>query len=194
MWSSLPDVPWHIGYTKKDEDDPRRHKSRCVYNKGGKCYCPSSERYISKCFSSAHCNYYSEDEADGKAETIGNMYVPPKIDYTQKKEEVLKRAYLYKRMSFKWFSYCVVCRTKPVATGQKGVKKCPCCGMYYVKAKFADVIQSRYKIVIDDLTEKYINNDNNHMRDSNTVSNLIVDSDFFDKLKRISKSDAGEKR
>lgn len=32
----LSDTPWHISYVTKDEDDPRRHKSRCVYNDGKK--------------------------------------------------------------------------------------------------------------------------------------------------------------
>ena len=33
----LPDTPWHLGYAKKEESDPRRHKSRCVYLNNGKC-------------------------------------------------------------------------------------------------------------------------------------------------------------
>ena len=26
----LPDTPWHVGFVKKEEDDPRRHKARCI--------------------------------------------------------------------------------------------------------------------------------------------------------------------
>lgn len=32
----LPDIPWHIGYVIKDEDAPRRHKLKCIYNDGKK--------------------------------------------------------------------------------------------------------------------------------------------------------------
>jgi len=27
----LPDTPWHVGYAKKQENDPRRHKARCIH-------------------------------------------------------------------------------------------------------------------------------------------------------------------
>ncbi|MBO4439206.1 MAG: hypothetical protein J5798_07635 [Spirochaetaceae bacterium] len=52
----LPDTSWHIGYVKKDENDPRRHKSRCIYNNGKHC----SNSHMLYCQSSAHCRYYAE--------------------------------------------------------------------------------------------------------------------------------------
>ncbi len=33
--NKLPDTPWHVGYAKKEESDPRRHKARCIYLKEG---------------------------------------------------------------------------------------------------------------------------------------------------------------
>ena len=33
----LPDTPWHVGYAKKQEDDPRRHKARCIHYCDGQC-------------------------------------------------------------------------------------------------------------------------------------------------------------
>lgn len=54
----LPDTPWHIGYVTKDEDDPRRHKSRCVYNDGRKCL----NTNVTECCGSAHCRFYAETE------------------------------------------------------------------------------------------------------------------------------------
>lgn len=30
--NQLPDMPWHIGFVKKDEWDPHRHKARCIYS------------------------------------------------------------------------------------------------------------------------------------------------------------------
>lgn len=58
----LPDTPWHIGYIKKDEDDPRRHKARCVYNDGKRC----SHSRVVACCGSSHCRFYAEtwDEAE----------------------------------------------------------------------------------------------------------------------------------
>ena len=60
----LPDTPWHVGYTKKDESDPRRHKSRCVYINNGICSCGRSGCYAFKCVGSSHCRYYSEESKD----------------------------------------------------------------------------------------------------------------------------------
>lgn len=68
----LPDTPWHIGYVKKDENDPRRHKARCVYNDGDKCKNP----YMLRCVSSSHCKYYAEDW-----ETAERFKASMKIDY-----------------------------------------------------------------------------------------------------------------
>lgn len=30
--NQLPDMSWHIGFVKKDEWDPHRHKARCIYS------------------------------------------------------------------------------------------------------------------------------------------------------------------
>lgn len=71
-YKKLPDTPWHIGYVKKDEDDPRRHKSRCVYNNGDRCNNP----YMLRCVSSSHCKYYAEDW-----ETAERFKASMRIDY-----------------------------------------------------------------------------------------------------------------
>ena len=52
----LPDTPWHISYIRKDEDDPRRHKSRCVYNNGKEC----NNAYMLEWIGSSHCKFYAE--------------------------------------------------------------------------------------------------------------------------------------
>ncbi len=75
----LPDTPWHIGYTKKDDNDPRRHKSRCVYYQYGNCTCKELRGYYGKrCPGSAHCKYYATKEAEidlerSRAETIQDI-------------------------------------------------------------------------------------------------------------------------
>lgn len=56
----LPDTPWHVGYTKKEEDDPRRHKARCIHIGDKICKCGKSGSYMTKCAGSAHCHYYCE--------------------------------------------------------------------------------------------------------------------------------------
>lgn len=62
--NKLPDTPWHVGYTKKDENDPRRHKARCVYLKDGICRCGYDGCYTRKCGGSSHCTHYSEESED----------------------------------------------------------------------------------------------------------------------------------
>lgn len=58
----VPDTPWHIGFIKKDESDPRRHKARCFYYQNGECHCVRSSYYTLKCPGSSHCSRYREDE------------------------------------------------------------------------------------------------------------------------------------
>lgn len=57
----LPDTPWYMGYAKKKENDPRRHKSRCIYLKEGICHCGTSGAYTLKCPGSSHCTSYTEE-------------------------------------------------------------------------------------------------------------------------------------
>lgn len=51
----LPDTAWNIRCLKKAEDDPRRHKSRCIYYENGKCV----NVYEIYCNGSAHCRHYA---------------------------------------------------------------------------------------------------------------------------------------
>lgn len=59
----LPDTPWHVGYTTKEEDDPRRHKSRCIYKQRNICHQGKSSAYMLRCPGSSHCKFYAESEA-----------------------------------------------------------------------------------------------------------------------------------
>ena len=56
----VPDTPWHKEFVFKDEDDPRRHKARCVYKIENRCNCPKCQSYMFECAGSAHCKYYRE--------------------------------------------------------------------------------------------------------------------------------------
>ena len=58
--NQMTGTPWHLETLKMNEDDERRHKSRCIhYNKANK-FCKKQKR---KCPGSAHCDYYKEDPA-----------------------------------------------------------------------------------------------------------------------------------
>ena len=59
MERRLPDTPWHIGYAKKKDNDPRRHKSRCIHLEEGICHA----RGI-RCPGSAHCTSYCENDEE----------------------------------------------------------------------------------------------------------------------------------
>lgn len=59
MINKLPDTPWHVGFAKKEEEDPRRHRARCVHYNAGDC-----KHIGGKCRGSAHCKHYSEDDKE----------------------------------------------------------------------------------------------------------------------------------
>ena len=61
--SSMKGTPWQVETIKKDENDDRRHKSRCKYNKNNHCI-----HYNRICIGSAHCDIYSEINIDRKNE------------------------------------------------------------------------------------------------------------------------------
>lgn len=95
MDRKLPDTPWHVGYTKKHENDPRRHRSRCKYyhNQTKKCTCVSSPYCGLRCGGSAHCGYYIDCNLSTKEqkETIrreikeGNRLAPSIHDENARK-------------------------------------------------------------------------------------------------------------
>lgn len=62
--NKLPDTPWHVGYAKKHEDDPRRHKARCIHYRSGQCGWKAN--YSGKCVGSSHCMDYSESYEEFK--------------------------------------------------------------------------------------------------------------------------------
>lgn len=59
--NKMPDTPWHIGYAKKEDGDPRRHKSRCIYKEDSICRYGKSAAYLLKCPGSSHCKFYAEN-------------------------------------------------------------------------------------------------------------------------------------
>ena len=65
--TKLPDTPWHVGYTLKDENDPRRHKVWCIHLKNKKCTCRPCSCYMTRCVGSSHCTFYSLSDNQWKA-------------------------------------------------------------------------------------------------------------------------------
>lgn len=63
IYGQLPDVPWHIGSPKMDENDKRRHKARCIYynHETKKCRKIDAESWMLRCGGSSHCRFYTED-------------------------------------------------------------------------------------------------------------------------------------
>ena len=56
-------TPSHIEYLHMEENDMRRHKSRCIEydKKKDVCMCTKSANFLLKCGGSSHCEYYKEE-------------------------------------------------------------------------------------------------------------------------------------
>ncbi|MDO5519875.1 MAG: hypothetical protein Q4G58_05215, partial [bacterium] len=63
---SMQGTPWHIGFTKTQEGDPRRHRSNCKsYNfEKKRCTNRKSLYWDMHCGGSAHCDYYEKANED----------------------------------------------------------------------------------------------------------------------------------
>ena len=60
----IKDVGWGVVTIKKPENDPRRHKSRCVHLRKSEktCWCddPQNGFFGKKCGGTVHCKFYKE--------------------------------------------------------------------------------------------------------------------------------------
>jgi hypothetical protein len=87
-FNKLPDTPWHVGFTLKEEDDPRRHKARCIYynNTNKKCMTAKSPYFMLKCGGAAHCKFYLEtseiEEEKNVSTNQGNFEQNKRMDST----------------------------------------------------------------------------------------------------------------
>lgn len=73
--------PWHVEYLKMDEDDTRRHKSRCIYHLKNN-YCRKTS---GNCFGSSHCSFYKES-ATKQLNQNQNRQQPEQINRQQSKQ------------------------------------------------------------------------------------------------------------
>lgn len=122
--SKLPDTPWHVGFVYKDENDPRRHKARCIHLQKRICKCGLSGCYLANCIGSAHCKYYAEghsqwkkyleemkteeEKADELADYRASQYRKAKRDHVRSE---LESGSYHKKYNFR-----------------PGMIKCPFCG------------------------------------------------------------------
>ena len=75
--NQMTGTPWHLETLKMDENDDRRHKSRCIYYYKANKNC---KRLNVKCPGSAHCDHYKEDptriRAVSSPQASTNIYRP----------------------------------------------------------------------------------------------------------------------
>ena len=105
------DTPYHLGFAKKKENEPRRHKSRCVHYSSEFC-CYS----FSKCVGSAHCKYYNESDFSSYYGKITDTY-DENIVIKHRQSLINKRIKFFEendideiRKKYNNISYCPICR------------------------------------------------------------------------------------
>lgn len=81
----LTGAPWHIEVLRKNEDDDRRHKYKCVHHDRKRNYCRKCNM---RCIGSAHCKYY-ELRHDSSFSTKKKEYEQAKRQ--QKKESLASK-------------------------------------------------------------------------------------------------------
>lgn len=140
MHNRLPDTPWHVGYAKKEEDDPRRHKARCIHNKGGFCTSTRSNYCKEKCGGSSHCLEYSEsiDDYEKSLEsrkTIEELAQDNRDKYREivkaKKRAFINESNRHVSKNTDMLHRCLLC-DEGLKQIKYSLKKCKFCGMYYV--------------------------------------------------------------
>lgn len=127
----LPDTPWHIGYTKKEDDDPRRHKARCIKYTEGDCLI-----YGGKCHGSSHCLLYAEDKESWEkvyenTRTIEELAV---INGNRYKEKIMTKRKQYEEY------YDGPLKNNPV----HAIRMCPVCNEDLHPSKSATSIVCKY--------------------------------------------------
>lgn len=139
----LPDTPWHLGYAKKDEDDPRRHKARCIHNNNGICTSSRSNYCKETCGGSSHCEEYSESREEYEKllesrKTIEEISRDNREKYREiikkKKKEFVNEPNPHSYQSTEKIHRCLLC-DEGLSKIKYSLKKCKFCGMYYVNVQ-----------------------------------------------------------
>lgn len=140
----LPDTPWHVGYAKKEDADPIRHKARCIHNKAGKCCCGESGCFKMNCPGSSHCKFYAETHEQWEniytnTRTIDQLGMIQAEKYKQsmiekKREMIAQNNKLEKYAKLSNLYECVVCGERLMQF--KYGLKCGYCKAFYVSCDF----------------------------------------------------------
>jgi len=157
--SRLPDTPWHVGFAKKKEDDPRRHRSRCVHYYTGSKLCGARESmYFGKtCPGSSHCAYYAETWEDAKrlkenSRTIDEEGAEEADKHRKVCIDEAKR--LMHEQPLKHFNvgqilYCKVCGEDVSKQGcKKGRVECPYCHAVYEPHTASEIKKNNYQVFV----------------------------------------------
>ena len=142
MEKHLPDTPWHVGFIKKDEDDPRRHKARCIHICEGICNSSRSNYYQEKCGGSSHCIEYSETYEDYQKnlkerrsieEIQADNITKYKQTLSEKKKQLMASndTNIHRYKSTDDLRRCLVC-DEILEKKMYSLKKCRFCGMFYM--------------------------------------------------------------
>jgi len=161
------DTPWHVGFALKDEDDPRRHKSRCTYynNTTQKCGTKKSPYFMLKCGGSAHCKFYSEisdtkKENKVSANQSNNKHNKP-LDCNheriiKKKEFISDKNISARRKSVNQLKSCPICagelslyikmpQGKKCPKGIELGKKCYLCSTVFIDKDMYEIHIKKFK-------------------------------------------------
>ena len=146
MINKLPDTPWHLGYAKKEESDPRRHKGRCIFYTKTHCTNGKSGCFMQKCGGSSHCIYYAEsaqqwEKVYEQTKTIEDIKrekrAPVQKRQQQYKERWVKKAsdllrkdrFAFHQRRINHVRKCLVCEAKLQV--KNNIKICPYCNAMF---------------------------------------------------------------
>lgn len=149
----LPDTPWHIGYAKKEVDDPRRHKCRCIYLTAGICQCSRCETFLLKCPGSSHCRCYAETMFQDELNKEQSLSFE---EESNKRAEKYRKAFQskckkmlfsdngqFKNLNFNNMRNCPICNEKLISLSASK-KDCHYCGAIFIKVETVEEIPKQH--------------------------------------------------
>lgn len=140
--SKLPDTPWHIGFARKDENDPRRHKSRCIHLDDDVCKCGLSGCYMMHCAGSSHCRYYAEYQSQWDC-FLEDM----KTEEERNEEAAEVRAALYRKEKRDFVqTQLQLCTYNKQYRFYPTMRKCPFCNGF-MQNLICDFCLAKFKVV-----------------------------------------------
>jgi hypothetical protein len=104
--SSMTGTPWHTELMRRGDNDPRRHKTKCV-NYDTKTKQCKKQKF--KCIGSAHCDYY-DDGSGRRNRAVSIIKIERKIDLnTQTKNDARCKYAIGTEVKSKNYGYGTLC-------------------------------------------------------------------------------------